>query len=347
MPDDPLTKIVEFHKELLSLQRLGLPMELGFVGSPQSLAMQLDQIQRRLALQIERQGDVAQAIASDPDLPKPYRSAISTWVQCEHPTEVLDQLSATATARRDLHGQMGIALVGPLILLVVVYFGLISLCLVVAPRLEDLYAQLWLPVSGSLRLIAMLRDAMPIWVPGCPVVMILAAGWWSLRRGRSRFGWLFGGRRYFKSLQTAAYARHVAALLDVGCSTGKALSSVGPLPLQSPDLGGELATANVYLSTAEEIGQQVPPDDPTIAALPPMLRWALVGKMESYSRSQVLREVAAVYSDAATSQSRRWRVVLPMFLSGGIGGLLVLAYALGLMLPYIDLLSKIATQITE
>ncbi|WP_417730304.1 hypothetical protein [Rosistilla oblonga] len=347
MPESPLTKIVDFHKELLSMQRLGLPMELGFEGPPNALASQLEQIQRRLALRIERQGDLIQAIASDPDLPKPYRSALSTWVQCEHPTEVLDQLSAAASARRDLHGQMGIALIGPLILVVVVYFGLISLCLVVAPRLEAIYAQMWLPVSGSLRLIGMLRDAMPIWVPGVPVLAILAIVWWSLRRGRSRFGWLFGGRRYFKSLQTAAYARHVAALLDVGCSTGKALASVGPLPLQSHDLGGELATANVYLSTAEEIGQQVPPDDPTIAALPPMLRWALVGQLDGQSRSQVLREVAAIYSDAATSQARRWRVVLPMLLSGGIGGLLVLAYGLGLMLPYVDLLYKIATQITE
>ncbi|QDS86868.1 hypothetical protein EC9_10430 [Rosistilla ulvae] len=347
MSIDSLSKIADFHTELLAMQRLGLPLELGFAGPAHKLPAQLAQIQRRLALRIERQGELTEAIASDPDLPKPYRSALSTWIQCEQPTEVFDQLSDAAAARRELHGEMGIAMLGPLIVLALVYLGLISLCLFVAPQLESLYEQLWQPISGSLRLVGMLRDAMPIWVPGVPIVTIAAIAWWSLRPMRSRFGWLLGGRHYFTSIQTAAYARHVAALLDAGDSTGQALASVGPLRLQNDDLDGDLATANVYLSTAEEIGQQVPMDDPAIAALPPMLRWGLVGRLENQSRAQVLRQVAAIYSDSAVDQARRWRVMLPMVLSGGIGGLLVLAYALGLMLPYIDLLYKIATQVAD
>lgn len=344
MPEPAFAKIVDFHKELLSMQRLGLPMELGFAGPATALPGQLKQVERRLALQIDRHADVIQAIASDPDLPKSYRSALSTWMQCDHPTEVLDQLTAAPGARQDLYGQVGLALLGPLIVLVLVYLGLISLCLLVAPRLEAMYAQLWQPVGFGLQVLGMVRSAMPVWVPGVPIVVLLLIAWWSLRGRRLQFGWLFGGRHYFAAIQTASYARHLAALLDTGCSTGKALASVGPLPLRSRDLGGELATANVYLSTADELGRQVQTDDPEIAALPPMLRWAIVGQLEGQSRAQVLRQVAEIYAAAAAGQARRWRILLPMLFSGLIGGLLVFGYALGLMVPYIELLNEIATQ---
>ena len=139
--DDPqalpkMDDLIAFNQQLLTLIQAGIPVELGDGTPSESVPVQLEQINARVALQVGLGQSVDRAISADANIPSAYRAAWETWFHGNHPIEALSSLTSQAEARAAMQVNVGNSLVQPLIVLSLVYFGFIYIVLIAASQLE-------------------------------------------------------------------------------------------------------------------------------------------------------------------------------------------------------------------
>src|SRR5262249_14807832 len=87
-------------------------------------------------------------------------------------------------------------------------------------------------------------------------------------------------------------------------------------------------------------GDPRPPAD--CPALPPLVRWLIAGSQQNGVLLPALRHAAADYQRRAQDQAAMTRVLLPVFVTCCIAGLIVAGYAIVLLGPYFYLLRSLA-----
>ncbi len=318
--------LIAFNQQLMKLLDAGLPIELGDGLPPESIVHQLELIQSRVGLQVSRGVTVEQALAEEPLVPGIYRAAWETWFHGNKPVEALSALTSQGEARREIQVNVGSALVQPLVVLTLVYFGFIYLVLFSARQLEMTYEQIHEPPSLSLAALLVARQWLPVWGVLVPLLVFFAVVYWTRSSAKWRYDWLPGRKRFMESITKASYAECLARLLESNHSLDASVKMLG-----SKVLGSTVAK----VSGGEN------------RELPAMLQWAtntdLSNEPEAASRAALLRFTARAYRGSANREVERWRSWLPVVIGVLLGGCLVLVYGVSLFSPMIELL-KILSQ---
>ncbi len=320
MSDRSIQNVIAFNRELASLAAAGLPLDFGVRVGPQgshhddritsSVRAMLDQVNTALTTRVAQGQTLEQAAVEEPLLTPTYRQALLTYLRCDDPRIALDALSTPATTHRRFALGIGSAMVYPLILLTIAYFGFLYLCQVTGPAIESMYRQAGQEPSWSVSFLSDARHWIPVWVPLVPLLILMALLWWKLRGSKLSWTWLPGTKRYCQSVENAHVANQLAGMLESGCDLNETLATV--LPQSQPN------------------------------QLPPLLRWAIEGDTGDEPLPKVLRFVALTYQQSAERQEKVWRVLTPMIFGLAFGGLLVFCYGLSLFLPVVQLLQDIS-----
>ena len=335
-----LDDVLSFNDQVLALAKTGLPFELAPGDDLDDLSRKLTQANFDLALETGRGRPLAEALAAAPELTPRYRAALETWYRCDRSVDAFDTLIKPAVVRRRIQADVGISFLQPLIVLLLVYCAFTYLVLVTAPKLESLYTQTWQTPSRSLQFLTAARQTQPIWGVIVPLALVATVVMWKWRAAQWQFHWLPWRSGALSAIGKANYAENIASLVDQNYSLGQSLSLLGPLPAE---LAGQRETAPAIerLIEAERLNEPVALHDPTLAPLPPLLRWAFTSGLAGRPLANVLRFTSKTYLQAADRNLSFWRTWLPIILSATIGGLLVLLYSLSLFVPMVELLKSL------
>jgi type II secretory pathway component PulF len=296
----------------------------------------LAKINSSLALRTSLGQPLDAALSEDTELPAVYRYAVLTGFEASQPELALEGVSRQPAAWSDLRRTLGRALLQPLILFTLAYFGFILLCLWFAPTLAAVYEQVRQRPNAGVRLLMLCREWMSVWVPIVPFLIGAGVLLWKRRDKVSRPR-LLGSRRYRRTVTNAIFADQVANLLSAGVPYSESVRMAGKA---SGD--AELAAASEGVATHERGTQWSIADDQKLSVFPPLLRWALTQDLGNEPLPEMLRFIGETYRQSAERQAGLWRVALPTFLGASMGGLILLVFSLSMFGPYIGLLRDLA-----
>jgi type II secretory pathway component PulF len=80
----------------------------------------------------------------------------------------------------------------------------------------------------------------------------------------------------------------------------------------------------------------------SVPGLPPLLRWLISGGQRNEALLPALQQAADEYRRRTEEQAEMGRVLLPIFVTVFVSGLIVVSYALVLLGPYFYLLQGLA-----
>lgn len=320
MSETSLQQVIALNRELAALAATGLPLDIG-LDRGESLERRLDSINTAFSTRIARGESIEQIVRHAEDLPARYRAGVWAWLHHPDPSIALNGFAVPAEAKRDFGRHVGRTLFYPLLLLCLAYLGLLVLCLMTAPTLEALFVQLF-QSSERIEWLSNARELLPVWAPVFPIVIILLVVSWRRRSRSANWNWVPGSQRYYDAIDHANLANQLAVLVESGRTPEEAISL-----LQAP-------------STEEGARQAI-----TVDNLPSLLKWALTAKLPSDSLPSVLHLVTESYRQTAERQQHLWRMVMPTVAGAVLGGVVVLAYGLGLFLPIIELLRTFSSPV--
>jgi len=355
---DPISldRILTLNDELAALAAAGVPVDLGQTASCPPVREALGEAAASMALRQGRGVPLEQAVVDNPDLPAGYRSALAASLKSSRLTTVLEACCQPAAALSEVRRLLGRALMGPLVVVTIAYFGLLFLCLHVVPTFEDQYRQLGTEPSSSVRMLSALRHWIPYWAPLAPLLILGAVLLW--RRG-TRAGRpvqpLPSFKRYAAAVRDAQLADSLARLLQQHVPLAEALRWSGRMT----GLAARIEATD-QLAEAIERGEPITPEHPDLARLPPLLRWALSAGQAAQAGGQPaeddhethalgpqslvnnLQFVALTYHQQARRRENFWRVAAPAAGMLLLAGPVTLVYALCLFEPLVQLWKDLA-----
>jgi type II secretory pathway component PulF len=348
MESGPLDEYVALNEQLVALVDAGVPIDAGLATGGLSTAATLERIQSTVSRRVGRGETLDEALQGDEsEVPSAYRSLVRLGLH-SHDTLAagFDGASRVAGAADRVRYSVESALVYPLVVCVLAYAGMISLCVFFVPALEGMHESLRLTPGPGLRVLQWVRDAMPFWVVLLPLLLAAFAALRMRSRSRQRaqtwrvgplFGWLPGVSRMMFQEECARFADALSGLLQEGIPLGEALQvaadSSGDPRLR--ETVGRLATAVA--------GGELPADDsPTALKFPPFLRWALWHSEGTTGRPHALEIAARVYRTAAERRGQQLRTVAPVVAMVLFGGTITLVYCLAVFVPLVELLQTLA-----
>ncbi len=334
MTDVSLEEVLALNEELASLAAAGIPIDLG--DPRQDTRAVLAKINENLALRTSLGQSVNTALAEDTQLPAVYRYAVLTGLEADRPALTLDGVSRQPRAWYDLRSALGHAFLQPLILFALAYLGFIFLCLWFSPQLEHIYEQVDQRPNLGVRILMLGRQWMPVWVPLVPLATAAAIYLWNTR-GRVTRPQLIGSDHYLRTVANAAFADQLANLTAAGVPLAEAVRTAG-------NVSGDpaLMAASEVVATHRPGESLAVSETQKLAALPPLLRWALTQDLGDEPLPDMLRFVGETYRQSAERQAGIWRVALPTVIGAFVGGLILLLFSLSMFGPYIGLLRDLA-----
>ncbi|QDT00795.1 type II secretion system F family protein [Adhaeretor mobilis] len=340
MSEITLQDVLALNDELAALAEVGIPSQLAPQDNEDVVAEELSRIDRSLTLRSDLGQSLIAATTENGELPPVYRSALEAGLRSNRLSATLDALSRTATAEGKLRGTLTRSLISPLIILGLAYLGLIVLCLVYAPTVENMYVQVGQTPGWYTQVLMFLRTSLPIWAIGVPLLMFVGVLLW--RCGRGNWQRLVpGSRRYQADTLHANFAHQLGLLLENGLSMSESL----PVAAAVTEDQTLIAAAHA-LSRSHAQENTLPADSQHLRPLPPLLRWALTGDLGEQSLPEILLFAEMTYRSRAQHRAATWRVVLPTAIGVTVGGLIVLAYGLCLFGPFSQLLEGLAARTT-
>lgn len=332
-PGLTLEVVAEFHAQLLRLQNAGLRLQIDEGKSTgQSLPERLNEIMAGLVSQVGKTKQLDQVLQEASFVPLRYRMALETWAKCDRSVEALSTLRAPVQQESEGSIDLRYALLLPLIVLTLVYLASFYLLQVTVPHMEGIYLQLNEQPSWSVRWLMSIRDAMPYWGPGLPVLALVVV--WSLFSGRLTLPrWLPGRRQAYRYSAASMLARNVAVQMDravEGSSAEQLISTGQGVPalrglLQSPMLRWALASEQTTATTVTE--------------------QALIGStgqpLATLQQARRLRLAANLYETMQTMHAMQFRGWLILLACIVLGGGITLLYGLALFMPLVQLLKDI------
>jgi type II secretory pathway component PulF len=203
-------------------------------------------------------------------------------------------------------------------------------------RFESAYETFRLPISGSLRVLIAMRSGMSTfaWIP--PALLLLSIAWWiyvGRRRVSTLAGFPFVGA---KSFRYAMFADLLAMQVDHAVSLPEGI-------VLAAEATGSPAMRDSAQALATHVSQGGALSDRPAAAsaFPPFLYWLMVRGQQQGKLAQALRLAADMYRRRAINRLNWFKVLFPVISGVVIGGGATLFYALGLFLPFINMLSDL------
>lgn len=297
-----LDDVLAFNQTLLKLEKAGVPIRVGDSDTSDSLQTQLDSINSKVTMAIARGSSVLQIAESHEELPIPYRSALSTWLLCDHSPAALAALSEHAGQRREIERMISFSLLQPLIIATLAYLGFVYLIFGLSPKLDSITNQIGTKPGFGLQFLQWAKNTAWIWGFAFPSFLLLAV--FLLNRNLSRWKLkLIPGRKEISiSIENANKAEGIRSLLETNNS------------------------------------QLVPEPSPHTTRL---LTLALSEGLSREAKIGALSASAKTYRGMARTRTVQLHAWLPALVGASLGGLLVLAFGLSLFAPMIELLTAL------
>jgi len=339
-----LNTLIAFNDQLAALFDAGVPV--GFVGDSQTLDSELERINALLARRISQGESLDQALELERDVPSWYRSLALSAIKSGDVESALSDFTGFAQVTDQSEYVVESALIYPLIVVGLAYFGLIAFCIFFVPSLQSTYARFRIPVGSGIAVLEFLRDWLPFWIALPPIVLLLILARKIRNRrlksaSRRRFGGvltrLSGATRALALERSAYVAKSIAAFDESGLPPNEAIE------LALGDYQGARAPEGTRPAAYARL--PVAPEERTTGQrnhFPPFLQWALFESEPTIARHRALDMAAALYHQASVHAMQRARVFAPMVLIVVIGGTATLLYGLALFVPVVQMLKAIA-----
>ncbi|MCO8124224.1 hypothetical protein NHH03_20950 [Stieleria sp. TO1_6] len=305
MPDSLAARLIDLNQQAIAILRLQIPLDMGLGPQPTN---RLQQINQQLASDVDSAVSVDELLARH-DLPQRYQTFARMLLIADDPTPLFQSVADPDLERESAANPFRQAITEPLVVAGLAYLGMIFLCLFTLPHIENQYIQEGVAPTGATGWLIAVRDAMPYWIVGFPIAMLLLTMLWH-RFVKSYLRQRFpGSRLYSQWLVDESQSRRLAALVGSGVDRDQALTLVG---------------------------NSVKPPSPVRAVARNLV---MHGSPASSPRS--LRRLAGFYHFLADDRRRTYFAKVPALLGLLVAATLVLGYALAMFLPWVEVLTNI------
>jgi general secretion pathway protein F len=341
-----LDDFMALNDQLAALLQAGVPIDAGLARSTQESLAQLQQINAGVARRVAQGAALEAALEQEDVATAAYRGMMQVGLRSGNLPAALAGQSHLAQAVQGTQEAVWRGLLYPLIVCALAYAGFVGMCLFFVPVLEELHATLRMTPDWSLRLLAALRETLPMWVAVPPAVLLLVLLWHRIASRRASFSggaalprfWLPGLARAIYWQRCANLADRLATLLEAGVPLQQGLA----LTARAAGDASLIRGADQYFAS----GSFAAPPLIVEANLPSLLRWVLFHSASTggsgSSSSPALRMAARWYRSAAGRRADQIRLAAPLLACIVIGGTATLLYGLALFVPLIHLYRQLA-----
>jgi type II secretory pathway component PulF len=348
-----LEELLALNEEIGALIRAGVPLELGLRQYGGSISGGLGRFSTRLADRISTGKSLQEAIDEEGDhLPGVYRAVVEAGLRAGRLPEALEALSVVARVLLKLHRQIIAALIYPAIVVTVMWLMSIAFAKLIIPRFLVTWDSLRLEPGPAMNMLAMIRETLPIWGFGVPVLAVVTLIW--LRFAGSQNSATPAGRLVESRLHNFAWIPGVVQNYDYATFLKiLALLVEHETPLHEALVLAGHSTGNRRIMAdstriAEKLqsGESLQESLKHATRLPPFLRWMLRSGEENGKLNETLLLAADVYEKRASRRAELLRVVLPVTLTIFIAGSVTLLYGVMLFAPIRELYDRLGDPIT-
>ena len=306
MPESPTERLVSLNRQAIAILRLGIPLDFGLgPDTPQALR----EINERLTLDLGNHTSV-DSLLKKHQFPDHYQAIARMLLATDDPAPIFHAIACQQLDRDRAKSPFRQALAEPLIVAVLGYLGLIFLCIQTVPSIQAQYVQQNQEPTGATQLLIQVRDTMPYWIIGFPVLVLTL--WLFGRKAWNAVAVSIfpGASSYSRWLTSESQTRRLAALVE-------------------SDIDEEVAISLARKSTTPEV------------PLRPIAE-SIVRDGDRQSRSRALDRLAGFYGFLADDRRRSNFYKTPALIGLMIAGFIVLAYGLATFLPWVEILSSLS-----
>lgn len=306
MPQSPTQRLISLNDQAIAILRLGIPLDFGL---GENTSDQLRQIND--SLQSDAQSDQSvESLLARHSLPDRYRALVPILLSTDDPAPIFDSIASQDLGREAASGPFRQALAEPLVIAGLAYLGTIFLCAYTLPHIESQYVQQGQTTSGFTKLLGIVRDTMPIWIVGFPILVIVIWFAWNKFVKNSLMKLFPGSRPYSQWLVAESQAQRLSAMVGSDLDQDTALSLVSTSLM--PQVPVRPITESIFREGAAD------------------------------SRSRSLNRLARFYHFLAEDRRRTYFNKAPAMLGLIFAGVVVLGYALATFVPWIEVLSNLS-----
>jgi len=303
MPNASAERLISLNDQAVALLRLGVPIDLGLGENPTE---RLEQINRKLTTVSQSEPSIGFVLNRLNASPR-YEAIAKSLLAANDPTPIFQAITVTDRRGIDVSPRVRRSMVEPFIVLALAYLGMLLLCASVIPLIETEYEQLLLEPEGSAAFMATIRAWMPVWAWAFPLVLGLMVWFGGRLIQRLCDSLAPGGRLRRRWSENESQTQRLAALLESGVDRQTALDLVDRGSVAEQPVGPVTDTL------LEEMNEQTPDG---------------------------LRRLSGFYR--FLDREQRFASKVPAFIGLTLASVIVLAYALALFLPWIDLLTHLS-----
>jgi general secretion pathway protein F len=341
-----LDELIALNDEIAALVRAGVPLDQGLQILGADLPGKLGRFATQLSAQIARGESLTTALAdSTSHVPRVYRAVVEAGIAAWRLPAALESLASSLRRLAETRRAVALSFIYPIMLFCFAW-GLFAFSVdKVAPAVAHAFDVQRVPGGKFVQWMAHFGESAHVWGPIGPVVIVaLAAAWWIVSGGAravegSRaavsFGWVPWMGRLQRLSRTAIFVEVLKLLVENRVPMDQAVE------LAAEAAGDKtLISAAAHWADAIRRGEAGPADG--VPGVPPLLRWLIAGGQRNEALLPALRQAADDYRRRAEDQAEMGRVLLPIFVTVCVSGLIVAAYALVLLGPYFYLLKGLA-----
>lgn len=340
-----IDELLALNDEIAALIRAGVPLEQGLAELGRDLPGGSGRAATELAERLQRGDRLDQALAaSQSSLPPLYRAIVAAGLKTGRLAAALEGLTVAARRIAELRQATATALIYPVLVFLLGWGLFVGFVTFFAPTVLPAFRDFRVPSAEVIAWFAALGPSSMWWGPIGPTVVLLAVGiwWWQSRRavslaGGRWLGWIPGAGVLLRLCHSAAFADILALLIDERVALPEALR------LSAAASGSRSIVADAE-SLAGAIERGAPPREYMALAgrFPPLVAWFLSAGGEGRILVSALRHAATSYHERARQRAEAVQTFLPVGLTLAIGGTTVLAYALIMFLPWVNLLNTLS-----
>ncbi len=349
--------LVALNEELAGLVRAGVPLDAGLRRWGRDVGGRLGRLTKELGQRLARGESLDAALAAaGGGVPPVYRAIVVAGLRSGRLTTALETVTLTARSLQLARGDILLATLYPLVLLMAGYWLGFVLLWGVLPRISLLYEQAtpwWLQglidagqalAAAEVSIPLTDRQLPAVWLPPLVVLVLFCLWWWRTRRAlfadatvASRWlVWIPPAARVARQAQTAALAELLGALVEHDVPLGTSV---------------RLAAASSSRRRIEHIAEQtaaaIERGQPLDAAVLKRLWGAPIGWLLSYGGDQrsfvtLARHIAMTNRDRMRIELNWLNWYLPALLAVTVGGAATLLAALALYIPFTQLLQALS-----
>lgn len=353
--------LAALNDEITALVRAGVPLDAGLDGWGRDVRGRLGRLGVELAAAAGQGQAFERMLAENPRLPPVYRAVVAAGLKAGRLPAALESLSNSVRRLQETRSALILAMLYPLIVLLLAYAlalylaghllpSLTLLWEAAPPRLWTLVASLAALTTSSISLPGRL-GALPLAVVPPGALLIVVALWWLRTRraiiidaataGRCLF-WIPPAARIARNARAATMAEVLGLLVEHEVPLHDAL-------VLATECTADRRWTGAAREIAEELRQGANLRDFSrrMSGFPPLLGWLVSRGGGQQTLATMSRHLADSYRRQIARDAQWLRDYLPMWLTIGLGGVVVALYCISWIWPFSQLMQGLGENLGD